>query len=69
MWMEHPQEENKSSQEKKRFQGKNKSQEKMKLPLDGRHSFPASFQDIPLEILFDQTSLTDKKSIAQNAFF
>ena len=38
--------------EDKSPQGKNKSpQEKMKPPQEGRHPFPASFHNIPLEIL------------------
>ena len=47
-----PREEEITSMEDKSAQGKNKSpQEKMKLPQEGRHPFPASFHNIPLEIL------------------
>ena len=75
-----PREEEPPWMEEKAPQGKNKSsQEKMKPPQEGRHPFPASFHNIPLEILLlreeqygpfwfstcDQTSFTEKKSIAQ----
>ena len=47
-----PREEEPTSIEDKSPQGKNKSpQEKMKPPQEGRHPFPASFNNIPLEIL------------------
>ena len=47
-----PREEETTSMEDKSPQGKNKSpQEAMKPPQEGRHPFPASFHNIPLEIL------------------
>ena len=47
-----PREEETTSMAAKSPEGKNISpQEKMKLPREGRHPFPASFHNIPLEIL------------------
>ena len=56
----HPQEKNKSSQEKK------------KLPQEGRHPFTTSSHNIPLEFFFApggaiRVIFTEKKSIAQSA--